>query len=154
LARSNALRFSTRRASATLAYSRLKLSYGEPDHPSLRLDQEVQGLDSVLQRRSGRKFAEPIPAIYTKKGFLDVSDKGGAQIAKSLQEDAWVFGDTGLAQSFDDRLTRDVISLYERDYIANWDALPAVEGQAISVRRNRRRKPRRPGRRQQRSRCC
>jgi type VI protein secretion system component VasK len=53
----------------------------------------------VLQRRSGRKFAEPIPAIYTKKGFLDVSDKGGAQIAKSLQEDAWSSATRGLRRA-------------------------------------------------------
>jgi len=126
---------------AALAYSRLKLGYSGPDAKPLRLDQEVQGLDAVFRRRSGRSLAEPIPAIFTKDAFLDVSSKGSAEIAKSLEDDAWVFGEGTLPPNLDARLTRDVMTLYERDYIDAWDSLLAdLEvvplGDAASAARN------------------
>ena len=110
---------------AALAYSRLKLSQAGPDAKPLRLDQEIQGLETVFRRRSGRSLAEPVPALFTKAAFLDISGKGGAEIAKRLQDDAWVFGEGALPMQFDAGLTRDVIALYERDYIATWDSLLA-----------------------------
>ena len=102
---------------AALAYSRLKLSQAGPDARPLRLDQEIQGLETVFRRRSGRSLAEPVPALFTKAAFLDISGKGGAEIAKRLQDDAWVFGEGELPLQFDAGLTRDVIALYERDYL-------------------------------------
>jgi len=110
---------------AALAYSRLKLAQDGTDAKPMRLDQEVQGLDSVFRRRSGASLAEPVPALFTRDVFLDISSKGGAEIARRLQEDAWVFGDDALPAQFDDRLTREVMALYERDYVATWDALLA-----------------------------
>jgi len=110
---------------ASLAYSRLKLAYTGGDWPPLRFDQQVQGLDTVMRRRSGRGFAEPMPALFTKDAFREISDKGGAEIARSLEEDAWVFGDAGLPRDMDGRLTQDVMTIYEREYIAAWDALLA-----------------------------
>ena len=108
---------------AALAYSRLKLAYTGADAKPVRLDQEVQGLDTVFRRRSGRSLAEPVPALFTKDAFLDISGKGSAEIARRLQDDAWVFGDEALPPNLDARLTRDVITLYERDYIETWDSL-------------------------------
>ena len=110
---------------ASLAYSRLKLAHAGPDSRPLRLDQEVQGLDTVLRRPSGRSFAEPIPALYTRDVFLDISSKGSAEIARRLQDDAWVFGEDAMPPDLDARLTREVIALYERDYIQTWDSLLA-----------------------------
>jgi type VI secretion system protein ImpL len=110
---------------AALAYNRLKLAHAGPDSRPLRLDQEVQGLDTVFRRRSGRSLAEPLPALFTREAFLEISSKGGAEIARRLQEDSWVFGEGTLPTEFDAGLTRDVIALYERDYIATWDALLA-----------------------------
>jgi type VI secretion system protein ImpL len=110
---------------AALAYNRLKLSHAGPDTRPLRLDQEVQGLDTVFRRRSGRSLSEPVPALFTRAAFLEISDKGGAEIARRLQDDAWVFGEGGLPGALDAGLTRDVLALYERDYIATWDGLLA-----------------------------
>ena len=110
---------------ASLAYSRLKLAFAGPEAPPLRLDQQVQGLDTVFRRRSGRSLAEPVPALFTKAAFLEISGKGSAEIARRLQEDAWVFGEGALPLAFDAQLTRDVVALYERDYIDTWDTLLA-----------------------------
>jgi type VI secretion system protein ImpL len=110
---------------ASLAYSRLKLAHAGPDVKPLRLDQEVQGLETVFRRRSGRSFAEPIPALFTRDVFLEISGKGSDEIARRLQDDAWVFGEGTVPQQLDARLTGDVIALYERDYIGTWDALLA-----------------------------
>ncbi len=110
---------------ASLAYSRLKLAHGGEGAKPVRLDQEVQGLETVFRRRSGRSFAEPIPALFTRDVFLEISGKGSSEIARRLQEDAWVFGEGALPQELDARLTGDVIALYERDYIDAWDALLA-----------------------------
>jgi type VI secretion system protein ImpL len=63
---------------AALAYSRLKLAYTGPDHEPLRLDQQVQGLDTVFRRPSGRSFAEPVPALYTR----DASTRSAAKAAR------------------------------------------------------------------------
>ena len=110
---------------AALAYSRLKLAYTGPDHPPLRLDQQVQGLDTVFRRPSGRSFADPVPALYTRDVFNEVSGKGGREITAALKEDSWVFGDGAMPITIDDQLTRDVVALYERDYITTWDAVLA-----------------------------
>ena len=110
---------------AALAYSRLKLAYTGPDHPPLRLDQQVQGLDTVFRRPSGRSFADPVPALYTRDVFNEVSGKGGREITAALKEDAWVFGEGAMPIAIDDQLTRDVVALYERDYITTWDAVLA-----------------------------
>ena len=110
---------------AALAYSRLKLAYTGPDHEPLRLDQQVQGLGAVFRRPSGRSFAEPVPALYTRDVFNEVSGKGGREITAALKEDAWVFGEGATPLAIDDQLTRDVIGLYERDYIATWDGVLA-----------------------------
>jgi type VI secretion system protein ImpL len=110
---------------AALAYNRLKLAHAGPEVRPLRLDQDVQGLEAVFRRRSGRSLAEPVPALFTRAAFLEISDKGGAEIARRLQDDAWVFGEGGLPQQFDAGLTRDVLALYERDYISTWDGLLA-----------------------------
>ena len=111
---------------ASLAYSRLKLAYTGSDHKPLRLDQEVQGLDRVFIRRSGKSFSEPIPAVFTKDAFLDISKKGSAEITKALQEDAWVFGASGLpGGGADAGLLSEVMALYEREYIQAWDSVLA-----------------------------
>ncbi len=118
----NALRAAT---PASLAYSRLKLLFASEKYKPLRLDREVQGIEAVFRRRSGRSLAEPLPALYTKEVFKEISGTGTAEIAARLQEDSWVFGDEATAQVASGRLIYDVLALYERDYIATWDELLA-----------------------------
>jgi len=110
---------------ASLAYSRLKLLFTGEKYPPLRLDRDVQGIETVFRRRSGRSLAEPLPALYTKPVFKEISGAGTAEIARRLQEDAWVFGDDAVMEDTTARLVYDVLALYERDYIAAWDELLA-----------------------------
>lgn len=118
----NALRAAT---PASLAYSRLKLLFASEKYQPLRLDREVQGIESVFRRRSGHSLAEPLPALYTKKVFKEISGSGTAEIAKRLQEDSWVFGEGDAAQVTSGQLIYDVLALYELDYIKAWDELLA-----------------------------
>jgi type VI secretion system protein ImpL len=118
----NALRAAT---PASLVYSRVKLLFAGKQYAPLRLDRAVQGIETVFRRRSGRSLSEPLPAIYTKPVFLEITGSGTAEIAKRLQEDAWVFGDDAAGAVTSDRLMYDVIALYELDYIRAWDELLA-----------------------------
>ena len=110
---------------ASLAYSRLKLLFASEQYEPLRLDRAVQGIEAVFRRRSGRSLAEPLPALYTKDVFKEISGAGTAEIAKRLQEDSWVFGEDAAVEETTGRLVYDVLALYERDYIAAWDDLLA-----------------------------
>ena len=118
----NSLRAAT---PASLAYSRLKLLYTSDQYQPLRLDREVQGIESVFRRRSGRSLSEPFPALYTKQVFRELSGAGTAEIAKRLQGDSWVFGDDEAVRDASGRLVYDVLALYELDYIRAWDDLLA-----------------------------
>jgi type VI secretion system protein ImpL len=110
---------------ASLAYSRLKLLFASEKYLPLRLDRAVQGIDTVFHRRSGRSLSEPLPALYTKDVFKEISGAGTAEIAKRLQEDSWVFGEGAAVTETTGRLVYDVLALYERDYINAWDELLA-----------------------------
>jgi type VI secretion system protein ImpL len=118
----NSLRAAT---PASLAYSRLKLLFAGDQYPPLRLDREVQGIETVFRRRSGRSLSEPFPALYTKAVFREISGSGTAEIAKRLQGDSWVFGDDESVRDASGRLIYDVLALYEADYIDAWDELLA-----------------------------
>ncbi|HSG65097.1 MAG TPA: ImcF-related family protein, partial [Gammaproteobacteria bacterium] len=108
---------------ASLAYTRLKLNYAGEQYQPLRLDQEVLGLTSVFRRRSGASLADPVPALYTRDVFREVSESGSTQMAERLADDAWVFGDDGTRLGASAQLTADVMKRYESDYIRTWDDL-------------------------------
>jgi type VI secretion system protein ImpL len=110
---------------AALAYSRLKLLYANERYKSLRFDREVAQVDAVLTRRSGRSWSEPLPALFTKGVYTEISGQGTEQIAKALQEDAWVFGDGATAQVTSGSLVYDVLGLYDQEYIDTWDNMLA-----------------------------
>jgi type VI secretion system protein ImpL len=110
---------------AALAYSRLKLLYANDANKPLQFAKEVAQIDGVLKRRSGRTWQEPVPAIFTKNVYQDISSKGTEQIAKALQEDAWVFGEESASQTASGALVYDVLGLYDQEYIATWDNLLA-----------------------------
>ena len=118
----NALRAAT---PAALAYSRLKVLFAGEKYPPLRLDRKVQQLGELLLRRSGASGEQPIPALFTRDVFRESSGQGTGQMAKALQEDAWVFGDEAGATLVTDALVYDVLALYEQEYIDTWDRLLA-----------------------------
>jgi type VI secretion system protein ImpL len=111
-----------------IMYGELKMKYAG-DERSLRLDTEAgQGLDRALARKSGKSWTVPVPALYTRKVFKEVTETGlttGFSAADKLvtrfTEDSWVLGDKSLSITNPLQLKDPVIDLYEQDYIATWD---------------------------------
>jgi type VI secretion system protein ImpL len=111
-----------------IMYGELKMKYAN-DERSLRLDTEAGlGLDRALARKSGKSWTVPMPALYTRKVFKEVTESGlttGLSAADKLvarfAEDSWVLGDKGLSITNPLQLKDPVIDLYEQDYITAWD---------------------------------
>jgi len=109
-----------------LMYSRVKLAYVGEDSRALRLDQESGVLaERVLVRKSGASLAEPVPAIYTRPVFDEVTGLGTAELVKQFSEDSWVLGEEGPSLQDSARLAFEVTRIYEEDYIRAWDAILA-----------------------------
>src|SRR5262249_17376347 len=98
---------------ARLMYSRLKLNYSGDTTHALRLDVAAGlGADQVFQRKSGASLTDPVPSLYTKTVFKEVTTTGTAELVKQFIADAWVLGgDTGaLRQSA--QLSKDMLDVY------------------------------------------
>jgi type VI secretion system protein ImpL len=115
---------SVRRASLPqLVYSRLKLNYSD-DRRVLRLDTEIgSGAERTLRRRTGVALSAPVPAIYTAPVFREIAGSAIGDVAKQFADEQWVWGEAEQRPIPSATLTRDVLALYERDYITFWDAL-------------------------------
>jgi type VI secretion system protein ImpL len=81
------------------------------------------GLEKVLKRKSGVSLSEPMPSLYGRAVFKDVTGRGTAELVKQYAEDSWVWGGDALTVANPVRLAVDVRELYERDYIAAWDGM-------------------------------
>ena len=109
---------------ARLMYSRLKLNYAGDDADALRLDVAAGlGFDKVFTRKSGKSLAEPVPGLYTRKVFDEVTGKGTAELVKQFAQDAWVLGEGVGSIRESAKLGAGLIDIYEKDYIAVWDSL-------------------------------
>jgi type VI secretion system protein ImpL len=107
----------------TIIYSVIKYEYSN-DGRVARLD-ETAGIGSrVLRRKSGKSLSEPIPALYTKPVFEEVTGKNIAMLVAQYATDYWVWGDSAPAAA-DLQLANQVIDVYEKDYIAQWEAVLA-----------------------------
>jgi type VI secretion system protein ImpL len=114
-----AVRASVRNASIEqLVYRRLKLLYSD-DPRALDLATAIgTGARDTL---SGSPLTKSIPAIYTAPVFRDITASGIGEAAKQFADEQWVWGDAGRPRVSSGTLSRDVIRLYEADYIAAWD---------------------------------
>jgi type VI secretion system protein ImpL len=112
---------------AGLVYRYARISYANDTARDLRLDREAGlGAERVLRRKSRISLAEPVPSIYTKPVFEEISGKGGTDaIVKQFIDEYWVWGDTRPSVTGSARLTADFLDLYEKDYIAAWDRILA-----------------------------
>jgi type VI secretion system protein ImpL len=92
----------------------------------LRLD-VIAGvvIEKVLRRRSGARLSEPVPPVYTKKVFNELTGGEMLPIVKRFSDDAWVWGTGTLAVGNWDTLTAQVTDVYERDYNQYWENLLA-----------------------------
>jgi type VI secretion system protein ImpL len=107
-----------------LIYARIARLYSADPSRGFRLNIEA-GLDSdkVFLRRSGRALDEPLPYLYTRPAFEEISTLAAGKATMSFLKDFWVFGDSHRSLADQARLPFDVVSVYEDDYIAKWDAL-------------------------------
>lgn len=104
---------------AALMYSRLRLAEsGE----AVRLDIAAgPGAPLIFVRRSGKPLSEPVPALYTRPVFEEITTTGKLSLAKDFAEDAWVFGGGAKEIARANTLIEEVLQLYEQDYIRAWD---------------------------------
>jgi type VI secretion system protein ImpL len=93
--------------------------------PGLRIDQ-LSGLDveRVFTRKSGVPLSTPMPRLYTRDQFKQITVKTRAEMVQLLAKDAWIWGDNAAsALSNAGALFSNVADLYEADYIRAWDGL-------------------------------
>ncbi|MCC5810496.1 MAG: type VI secretion system membrane subunit TssM [Ectothiorhodospiraceae bacterium] len=122
-------RVSLRQASIpALMLRRLETVYGPRHRDALRLDVEAGlGGELVFRRRSGTPMSEPVPALYTRAGFIDITGDAGGTLIDRFLDDRWVFGEETLPAGRAARLNlaRDFVRHYEDAYISFWDKLLA-----------------------------
>jgi type VI secretion system protein ImpL len=109
-----------------ITFERLKRRYAGDTARAVRLDVAAGvGAEKVLRRRSGVSLAEPVPSLYTRAVFKEATTAATLDLVKGFAEDSWVWGDAGMFSSNPVRLAAEVNDLYERDYVATWDAVLA-----------------------------
>jgi len=109
-----------------LMYSRLKLSYADDTANAIDLSREVGlGGDNVFVRKSGRDLSDPVPGLYTKPVFKQISTTGQLELVTGFVTDGWVFGGDIADAARSPQLMSQFMKLYEDDYIRTWDALIA-----------------------------
>jgi type VI secretion system protein ImpL len=107
-----------------LMYSRVRLDYVGDTARALRLDQAAGlGADRVLARKSGTSLSTPVPSLYTRDVFDEITGSGTANIVKRFMDDSWVLGEQGASLAGTARMTFQVIDIYEQDYIRAWDEI-------------------------------
>jgi type VI secretion system protein ImpL len=112
-----------------IIYNELKAGYRGDTSAALRLDKAVGlTLDQGLARKSGKRWTDPMPALYTHQVFKAVTESslttglsGAYTVVKQFTDENWVLGDKTLSISNAPQVTAQLIDLYERDYIAAWD---------------------------------
>jgi type VI secretion system protein ImpL len=114
---------------AGLVYRYLKIKYAKDTGRALRLDQEAGlGADRVLRRKSGVSLSAPLPSLYTKDVFNEITSTGTAALVKQFSDEEWVWGSEGPSLTGTVALATDLLDVYEKDYIAFWDRIIADIG--------------------------
>lgn len=107
-----------------LMYSRLKLSYADDKENAIDIGREVGlGGDTVFVRKSGASLSQPIPGLYTKPVFKQISATGKLELVRQFVSDNWVLGGDIADITKSPQLTSQFMQLYEDDYIRTWDGL-------------------------------
>ena len=118
-------RTSIRQASVPrIMYAWLKDTYARDDARAVRLDVAAGvGGGEMLRRKSGVSLAEPVPALYGRTVFREVTGRELPGLMKRFSGERWVWGDSGLNTGDAGRLASDVTGIYEQDYISAWNAI-------------------------------
>jgi type VI secretion system protein ImpL len=109
---------------AALMYDELKMSYADDKNDELRLDNASGlGLNETIARRGGRSWSDPVPALYTKKIFEQVTGEPGiTALVLRFAKESWVLG-SPVSLTQDNNLKAQVLDLYERKYGDAWEQL-------------------------------
>ncbi|WP_372393774.1 type VI secretion system membrane subunit TssM [Xanthomonas sp. NCPPB 3582] len=109
-----------------LVYGGLRLAQPgvDPDQAP-RLDRRLGLLGDVFERRSGQPLSAPLPALFTRQAFQAQTGGGIARSVEQFLADDWVLGTAPLDPLARSQLVRQVLALYQRDYIAAWDGVLA-----------------------------
>ncbi len=106
-----------------LMYDQLRLSHADDTSHDLHLDIAAGiGSERVLARK-GAKLSDPVPGLYTRAVFDEISTAGTAGIVKQFAEDHWVMGDSVLDVKAALGMGSQVMDVYADDYIKTWDGL-------------------------------
>lgn len=107
-----------------LMYSRLKLTYADDAEHSIDIGKEIGlGGDTVFARKSGASLSQPMPGLYTKPVFQQISTAGQLELVRQFVSDNWVLGGDIADVAKSPQLTTQFMQLYEDDYIRVWDGL-------------------------------
>jgi type VI secretion system protein ImpL len=106
-----------------LMYGQTKILYAnDPRGPRLDLAAGL-GAEQVLRRGSNKSLSEPLPALFTKEVFNEVTGKGTVELVAQFSSESWVWGENKLPLTATAKLGADMIEVYEQEYIAAWEAV-------------------------------
>ena len=111
---------------AELVYGRLKReSLADDQAPFRIIDAAGQNAGKVFIRRSGKTLEDPIPGLFTYRGFYETYGKESLRLVKQFQREDWVLGGDGAGMTKQElkQLENDIRDLYLDDYIKAWDGL-------------------------------
>lgn len=111
-----------------LMLSRLESIYTADHKLAINLRSELGlGASEVFQRKGGKTLSDPIPALYTKAGFEEITGTVGGSLVGDFLSERWVLGADNLPQgpTARFRLAAEFLKLYENRYIEYWDNLLA-----------------------------
>jgi type VI secretion system protein ImpL len=107
-----------------LMYNQLKLDHSDDASHDLRLDIAAGiGAERVLSRKSGKRLSEPVPGLFTRPVFDQISTSGTVGLIKQFSQDSWVMGDSAFDLQGAEHMTSQVMDLYADEYIQTWDAI-------------------------------
>jgi type VI secretion system protein ImpL len=111
---------------ARRVYSRIASSGAAQAVPPWRPADALGAAGAVFMRASGKPLTEGIPGFYTIDGFYKVLLPALGDATKQAASESWVLGSRFKLDPHSpeaQRLEREVIELYEDDYIKHWDAM-------------------------------
>jgi type VI secretion system protein ImpL len=107
-----------------LIYRYIRIELGSDPAGALRLDRLAGlGAEKVLRRRSGATLSQPVSSLYSKQTFEKITRNDVNTYVKQFLDEYWVWGDARPTIGAPATLSREVIDLYEQDYIRTWDAI-------------------------------
>jgi type VI secretion system protein ImpL len=108
-----------------LMYTGVKQTYAN-DRRGLPLDEAAGiGAERVFRRKSGVSLSSPVPAIYTKAAFQEITTRSADDLVAQFTADQWVWGEERPSLMASATLRQEFIKVYEDDYIKTWDAVLA-----------------------------